>query len=73
MRWLAKHDGARWDELLPMATIHGGASVGISPELLDLKPGPVAGVFCVMGEGEDPVGDALRRDEPPRWICDAVE
>ncbi len=73
MRWLAKNDGAHWRELLPMATVNGGASVGISPELLDLRPGPVAGLICVQGEGDDPVSDALSRDESPRWICDAVD
>ena len=68
MRWLAKHDGAHWRELMPMATIHGARSVGINPEWVDLKPGPIAGLVALPGEGDDPVANALARSEPFRWI-----
>ena len=68
MRWLAKNDGADWRELMPMATVHGAQAVGIDPALVDLTPGPVAGLVCVPGEGSDPVADAFSRSEPIRWI-----
>jgi len=68
MRWLVTHNDAHWRELMPMATIHGARAVGIDPDCVDLKPGPIAGLLAVVGEGDDPVADAFSRKEPIRWI-----
>lgn len=68
MRWLARNDGATCAELLPMATHEGARVVGMDPEHVEFSPGPLAGLIKIPGEGDDPVADAMRRDDAPEWV-----
>lgn len=58
IRWLMRHDGASLAEVLPMATTAGALAVGIEPSLVDLQPGPSAGIMRVDVFGA----------EAPEWI-----
>ncbi len=59
MRLLHRRDGTDAATLLAMATTHGADALGLNPEAVSLRPGPLAGLLAV------PVGGA--RDARAAW------
>ena len=72
MRLLYRRDGTPPRLLLRMATINGAAALGFDPNLVTLKPGPIAGLLaiplCSTGSGGDACARMLLTDEPPQWL-----
>ena len=76
MRLLHRRDSAEPRSLLKMATTAGARGLGFDTRLVNLAPGPTAGILAVPC---DPTGDysplvsALKRDDPPRWVWGPID
>lgn len=65
MRYLYRRDGGESASLLRMATVNGAVGLGVDPSLVDLSPGPIAGLLALPGRT---LADVLVRNDPPLWI-----
>ena len=77
---LCAFEGARLEEWLPMATVHGARALGLDPDEVTLAPGPKSGLLSIpLSDIEaglpDPEGgvDWLLRDldRVPAWVSGA--
>lgn len=60
IRLLHHRDGADARTLLSMGTVHGAEALGLNPEAVMLRPGPLAGLLAVPVSGPDPWVSAMR-------------
>lgn len=71
MRFLARRDGTDPKTLLQMATINGGASLGLNEESftlsVDAQPFGLISIPIKPGQGDSWTG-AMQGDEPPEWV-----
>lgn len=71
MRLLSRRDGIDPRTLLRMATINGATALGFDAGLVTFDPGPTLGVLALAIEPDrrdDPLAQAMCRDDAPRWI-----
>ena len=65
MRLLSRRDGADARTLLTMGTTHGAEALGLNPEAVTLRPGPLAGLLAVPAAGGDPWSAAMKGNHAP--------
>lgn len=65
MRLLHQRDGTDARTLLSMGTVHGAEALGLNPEAVTLRPGPLAGLLGVAISGRDPWESAMGGKRAP--------
>jgi cytosine/adenosine deaminase-related metal-dependent hydrolase len=71
MRFLHRRDAASPRLLLRMATVNGARSLGFDPDPYTFRPGASGGVLAAEidpASSVDPLVQALRSSDPPRWV-----
>lgn len=65
IRFLHHRDGADARTLLGMGTVHGAEALGLNPEAVTLRPGPLAGLLAVPVSGRDAWDSAMGGNDRP--------
>lgn len=71
MRYLFARDAADPRMLLRMATTNGARALGLDAAAVTLAPRGLGAIALRIdpGSDDDPLVQALRRDEPPEWVA----